>query len=176
MARLTLDSPIGRLRLSARAGTLTRLEWCDGADTARPGEPDSDRAVLEAAAAQLADYFAGRRRAFALPLAPAGSAFQRRVYQAMMAIPYGCTRSYGELAAALGSAARAVGAACGSNPLPILVPCHRVVASGGRLGGYSGRGGADTKRRLLALEQARAGLEQPLFAASDDSAGACAIS
>ena len=88
-----------------------------------------------------------------MPLAPAGSGFRQRVWQAMQAIPVGETRSYGALARALGSAPRAVGGACGANPIPILIPCHRVVAGGG-LGGYSGGAGLATKIALLKLEGA----------------------
>ena len=91
---------------------------------------------------------------FDLPLAPEGTAFQKRVYAAMQRIPFGGMRSYGELAAELGSAARAVGGACGSNPLPIVIPCHRVVAAGGGLGGFSGGAGASTKTWLLHHEGA----------------------
>ena len=90
---------------------------------------------------------------FDLPLAPAGTAFEGRVWAAMQAIPYGETRCYGDLAEATGSAPRAVGRACGKNPIPIVVPCHRVLAKTG-LGGYSGDGGLVTKQRLLALEGA----------------------
>jgi methylated-DNA-[protein]-cysteine S-methyltransferase len=109
---------------------------------------------LRLAAGQLADYFAGRAKRFELPLAPGGGAFERAVWTAMCRIPHGKTKTYGELAEAAGApgAARAVGTACGRNPIPIVIPCHRVTAAGGRLGGYSGLGGLETKRFLLALE------------------------
>ena len=110
--------------------------------------------MLAEAARQLTEYFAGERREFALPLAPSGTPFRRRVWQAMQAIPYGQTRSYGDLARALDSAPRAVGGACGANPIPLVIPCHRVVGAGGALGGFSGGAGCDTKRQLLALERA----------------------
>ncbi len=144
-------SPVGPLLLAARDGALVRLTWgtCAARDDAPP---------LRAAARQLEAYFAGDLTAFDLPLAPAGTGFQRQVYAAMAAIPYGATRSYGEIAAELGSVARAVGGACGSNPIPIVVPCHRVLASGGRLGGFSGGSAPetalDTKRWLLRHEGA----------------------
>jgi len=145
--RLSLDSPFGRLTLSEADGRVTALAW--GGAAARDSSP-----VLCEAGRQLAAYFAGELRAFDLPLAPAGAPGEQRVWQAMAAIPYGETRSYGELGRALGLAARVVGAACGRNPLPILLPCHRVVGSGGTLVGYSGGAGIETKRRLLQLERA----------------------
>jgi len=103
---------------------------------------------------QLAEYFSGVRREFDLPLDLEGTEFQRRVWKAVSGIPYGQTRTYAQIAGSIGSpkASRAVGAANGANPVAILVPCHRVVASGGGLGGYGG--GLDMKRRLLALETA----------------------
>jgi methylated-DNA-[protein]-cysteine S-methyltransferase len=106
------------------------------------------------AAAQLAEYFAGERREFELALAPVGTDFQLRVWSALREIPYGAVRNYGDLARALGQpgAARAVGQANGCNPLPIVIPCHRVIASDGTIGGYSG--GLAIKHRLLALEGA----------------------
>jgi methylated-DNA-[protein]-cysteine S-methyltransferase len=109
--------------------------------------------LLGEAARQLDAYFAGRLTRFDLALAPTGSPFEQLVWTAMRAIPYGETRCYGELAAAVGSAPRAVGRACGRNPIPIVIPCHRVLARTG-LGGYSGAGGLTTKRRLLMLEGA----------------------
>ena len=108
--------------------------------------------LLDAAEAQLREYFAGTRRTFDLPLAPRGTAFQQRVWAALRAIPYGETHTYGELAAAIGSpsASRAVGMANHHNPTPIVIPCHRVIGANGTLTGYAG--GLETKRRLLALE------------------------
>ena len=124
---------------------MARLAWGAGAE-------QGSSAVLERAAAQLREYFLGERRRFDLPLAPQGTAFQQRVWQALYAIPFGETRSYGELARELGSAARAVGGACGANPIPIIIPCHRVLAAKGRLGGFSGGDGLSSKRQLLAHE------------------------
>ena len=109
--------------------------------------------LLSEAARQLDAYFAGGRTDFDLPLAAAGTVFDRRVWAAMRAIPYGETRTYGDLAHLTDSGPRAVGRACGRNPIPIIVPCHRILARGG-LGGYSGAGGLATKTRLLALEGA----------------------
>ncbi|GAA2076579.1 methylated-DNA--[protein]-cysteine S-methyltransferase [Aeromicrobium halocynthiae] len=143
------DSPIGGLRLHAHAGLLTRVEF--GA------EPSGDRAedaVLDAAEQQLQEYFAGVRREFDLPLASDGTEFQRKVWSEVRRIPYGETASYGDIARRLGyepGISRAVGAANGANPLPVVVPCHRVVGSDGSLTGYAG--GPDRKRILLELER-----------------------
>jgi methylated-DNA-[protein]-cysteine S-methyltransferase len=148
MPQLNIDSPLGRLCLVEEDGRLTAIHW--RGDAARGQETP----LLIEARAQLAAYFAGRRTAFDLPLAPRGSPFELGVWRLMSAIPYGETRSYGELAAALAATARDVGQACGSNPLPIFIPCHRVLAAGGALGGYSGGKGTETKRQLLVLEGA----------------------
>lgn len=118
-------------------------------------------ALLRAARQQLTEYFQGRRRTFDLPLDLNGTPFQRRVWDQLRRIPYGVTRSYGEVARAIGKpgAARAVGQASGANPVPIIVPCHRVIATAGGLGGYGG--GLRLKRFLLALEQARLRTDLP---------------
>jgi methylated-DNA-[protein]-cysteine S-methyltransferase len=147
-ASLTLETEIGPLTVTEADGAIAALDW--GARAARP-QPTP---LLQEAARQLKAYLAGRLTAFDLPLAQAGSPFQRRVFAAMRAIPYGAVMSYGDLARTVDSAPRAIGGACGANPLPILVPCHRVVASGKRLGGYGGHGGLATKRYLLGLEGA----------------------
>ena len=159
-ARCTIESPVGPLTVSAEGGLVTAVDF--GAARAGPqgrarencGDPQPDADVLAEAARQLAEYFAGERREFALPLAPSGTPFRLRVWAAMQAIPYGQTRSYGDLARALDSAPRAIGGACGANPIPLVIPCHRVVGAGGALGGFSGGAGCDTKRQLLALERA----------------------
>jgi methylated-DNA-[protein]-cysteine S-methyltransferase len=122
-------------------------------DGRRPeGRRDAKR--CKEASAQLGEYFAGKRREFTLDLAPFGTDFQLRVWAALRAIPYGAVRNYGDIARAIGrpGAARAVGQANGGNPLPIVIPCHRVIASDGTIGGYSG--GLAIKHRLLALEGA----------------------
>lgn len=144
MARLTVDSPFGPLTLVSADGALATLDW--GAGPADGVDP-----VLDRAADQLTDWFAGRRRDFDLPLRPAGTVFQQRVWAALLAIPYGATVRYGDLARQLGTAARAVGGACGRNPLPIIIPCHRVLGGSGP-GGYSGFGGVQTKDWLLRHE------------------------
>ena len=146
--RCTIESPIGPLTITAKDGAVTAVDFGDG------GGPRPNSGVLAEAARQLTDYFAGDLREFALPLAPHGTPYRRRVWEAMQAIPYGQTRSYGDLARALDSAPRAIGGACGANPIPLVIPCHRVVGAGGALGGFSGGDGCDTKRQLLALERA----------------------
>ncbi|MEZ5667985.1 MAG: methylated-DNA--[protein]-cysteine S-methyltransferase [Alphaproteobacteria bacterium] len=148
-----LDSPVGRLRAEFAGGTLLRLGW-----TRQPTVAPAS-AAARALAAELAAYFAGELRRFAVPADPRGTPFQRALWDAMVAIPYGETRSYGAVAAELGASARAVGTACGDNPIPIVVPCHRILAADG-MGGYSGRGGLATKRALLRLEGARMPAEQ----------------
>lgn len=159
-----LATPIGPLQLfgtaeglltlalpgESRAGAEARLRRRLGRAAVTIVE---DLAAHEAALAQLADYFAGARRPFALPLAPRGTPFQRLVWDAVAAIPHGETRSYGAIARAIGrpAASRAVGAANGANPLPLLIPCHRVVGARGLPVGYGG--GLALKLRLLALER-----------------------
>jgi methylated-DNA-[protein]-cysteine S-methyltransferase len=147
MQRLSLESQFGRLTLSAEDGRIVALQWGGRAK----GKPPP---ALNEARRQLLEYFAGRRRRFDLPLELEGSPTELRVWELMAEIPYGETRSYGDLGRALALSPRVIGGACGRNPLPILVPCHRVIASDGRLGGYSGGEGAETKRRLLQLEHA----------------------
>ena len=146
-----MPSPLGPLQLVADSAALTAIAF--------PGQHDASLAdgaseVLDAAQAQLAEYFAGRRERFALPLDIRGTAFQQRVWQALTRIPFGQTRSYADIARDIGQhrAVRAVGAANGRNPLPIVVPCHRVIGSDGSLTGFAG--GVELKRRLLRLEGA----------------------
>jgi methylated-DNA-[protein]-cysteine S-methyltransferase len=160
-AHVIIDSPIGPLTLVAADGTLTGLYL----DAPRAGsaqrEPDAEvlgpaadpaSEPFSAAADQLEAYFAGTLTEFTLPLAPAGTPFQRRVWAGLRAIPYGETWSYGQLADKIGSpaAARAVGLANGRNPIAVMIPCHRVIGSDGSLTGYGG--GLDRKRYLLDLE------------------------
>lgn len=152
-----LPSPIGELLAVERDGALTDLHVLAGRHVpTRAADGRAERTPLLAlVAAQLAEYFAGERRAFDLPLAPVGTAFQQAAWRALLAIPYGQTRSYAEQARALGrpTATRAVGAANGRNPIAIVIPCHRVIAANGGLGGYSG--GLPVKQALLALEAAK---------------------
>lgn len=147
MARLALDSPLGRLTVFEQDGQLTAVVWGD--KSSGPATP-----LLHEAKRQLQAYFEKRRRDFDLPLAPEGTEDERRVWAAMAAIPYGETRSYGDIAKLTDVNPRLVGQACGRNPLPILLPCHRVTGAEGELVGYSGSGGIETKRKLLQLEGA----------------------
>src|SRR5215470_14207695 len=136
-----IDSPVGRLLLAGHGETLARLYFQAGPRPfAPPPEWRADAAPFARAAVQLAEYFAGTRRSFRLQLAPAGTPFQLAVWHALREIPYGETLAYGELARRLGHAngARAVGLANGSNPLPIIVPCHRVIGADGSLTGFGG--------------------------------------
>ena len=145
-ASLTLETEIGPLTITEWEGAIAALDW--GARAVRPRPTP----LLKEAARQIRAYLSGELTDFDLPVAVLGSEFQRRVFAAMREIPYGAVMSYGDLARTVDSAPRAIGGACGANPLPILVPCHRVVASGKRLGGYGGPGGLSTKRFLLGLE------------------------
>lgn len=151
----TVASPVGPLKLVASDKGLAAILWAhDRPGRVRLGDLVADGAhpVLRSAEAQLGAYFAGRRGRFDLALDMAGTDFQKTVWAALLAIPYGATRTYGALAAAIGSpkASRAVGAACGRNPVSIMVPCHRAVGSTGALTGFAG--GLETKRFLLDLE------------------------
>lgn len=145
MLSMTVDTPTGPVTLTEQDGAIVRCEWGTG------GADHS--ALLDQAAAQLAEYFAGTRQAFDLPLRVNASAFQQQVCAAISAIPFGHTRTYGDLARDLGVTAQAVGQGCGGNPLPILIPCHRVLGASG-LGGFSGLGGVETKVWLLRHEGA----------------------
>jgi methylated-DNA-[protein]-cysteine S-methyltransferase len=146
-----VDSPVGELLLCGDGAALTGVYF---SPFERPdGEPDDHDAVLSEARQQLKEYFAGEREEFDLPLAPIGTGFQRRVWAALQEIPYATTASYGEIARRLelgAHGARAVGLANGSNPIPIIVPCHRVIGADGSLTGYGG--GIDRKQTLLELE------------------------
>lgn len=144
----SLKTPVGLLTIGEEDGALASIQF-HGIDAALcPPTP-----LLQYAQEQLTAYFSGQRKTFALPLAPHGTPFQRAVWQALQKIPYGQTRSYGEIAALIGKphAYRAVGAANHCNPLPILIPCHRVVGANGTLTGYAG--GLTTKQFLLELEK-----------------------
>lgn len=143
------DSPLGRLALEAEGDALTGVRWAAASERSRQ---EGKSAVLLNAARQLERYFAGKLKRFDLAIDPAGTAFQKSVWKAMRSIPFGKTGTYGGLAMVLGSGPRAVGMACGANPMVIVTPCHRVLASGGAIGGYSGGQGLATKRKLLALE------------------------
>ena len=147
IAVLNVDLPTGRLGLCARDGYLVRIVFGGAEET---GETDR---VLDTAKRQLEEYFRGERRVFDIPLMPEGTPFQKRVWAALTEIPYGETRSYAEIAAAVGSPKgfRAVGMANHVNPIPIIIPCHRVVGKNGKLVGYAG--GTEMKAVLLDIEK-----------------------
>ena len=152
------DTPVGPLLLTSDGTSLTRLLFAAEPDPAWSTEPCD---LLDRAATQLREYFAGERTAFDLPLEPAGTPFQKATWLALREIPYGETINYGQLALRVGNAnaSRAVGLANGRNPISIVVPCHRVIGANGSLTGYGG--GLDRKRLLLDLERRVAGAEEP---------------
>lgn len=144
MPQLSMHTPVGEVTLTEEDGAIVAVDWGRGRDQAMTP-------LLARAREQLNEYFDGTRRAFHLPLRPSGSQFQHAVWNAMLRIPFGETRTYGELAKEVDGPARAVGGACGANPIPIIIPCHRVLAAN-HMGGYSGQGGVETKKALLKLE------------------------
>lgn len=156
---VTLESPIGRLEIVSNGSAVCGLtiEGAPGAPHGvlpHGGEPGRADRVLAQAARELGEYFDGERTLFEVPISLDGTAFQRTVWAALREVPHGFAESYGQLArrAGMPRAARAVGGAVGANPVPILVPCHRIVAQDGRLTGYSGGSGLATKVALLELE------------------------
>lgn len=154
MDSLILESPIGRLKICAENGRITRLCLLQEATEPAPALNNMQHsALLNEACRQLDEYFQGRRRAFELPIGGAGTAFQQRVWEQLRRIPYGETRSYADIAAAIGNprAVRAVGQANNKNPILILTPCHRVIYKSGDLAGFGC--GTEVKRYLLELER-----------------------
>ncbi|PCI33110.1 MAG: cysteine methyltransferase [Alphaproteobacteria bacterium] len=147
MTQLSFHSPIGDLTLSEADGKIVALDW----GWSPFSEPTP---FLARAKGQLDDYFDGLNPDFHLALDADGTDFQKKVWQAMTLIPYGKTMTYGEIADNIGSHARAVGTACGMNPIPVIIPCHRVMGKDGKLTGYSGGEGVETKKFLLELEKA----------------------
>jgi methylated-DNA-[protein]-cysteine S-methyltransferase len=146
----TLSTPLGDITAVADEAGLTQVILA-GDDGSVLAEATEGGPIVDAAATQLAEYFAGERMAFDVPLTPQGTEFQQTVWKALGDVPFGTTATYGEIARAIGqlTATRAVGAANGRNPIPIIIPCHRVIGASGELTGYSGGGGIETKRRLL---------------------------
>jgi len=153
-----MDSPIGRLRLIACGDELVGIWFQHGRDAAKNDDTliEGTSPVIDLTRAQLEEYFRGERRDFDLPLAPRGTEFQQRVWQRLRRIQYGTTTTYGALAGELGNpnASRAVGLANGSNPIPIVIPCHRVIGANGALTGFGG--GLPIKSALLELERKQA--------------------
>lgn len=146
MKRAGLDTPVGRFWVGVEEGAVIRAGW-------GPVEDRADDPVLRQALDELQAYFDGSRDGFTVPLRPGVTGLSARVLEAMLAIPFGETRTYGDLAKDLSAPAQAVGQACGANPIPVLIPCHRILSATG-LGGYSGDGGVETKVALLRLEGA----------------------
>ncbi|MFZ0693295.1 MAG: methylated-DNA--[protein]-cysteine S-methyltransferase [Alphaproteobacteria bacterium] len=147
---LAIESPLGIIVVAASDTVITALNFVG--HKRKPDAADAGTPLLREAADQLRAYFARRVREFDLPLAPDGTKFQKRVWRALSKIPYGETLSYGEVAKKLGTAPRPIGGACGSNRIAIVIPCHRVLAAQGALGGYSSWSGPAVKRFLLELE------------------------
>jgi methylated-DNA-[protein]-cysteine S-methyltransferase len=151
MAETTVATPLGMLLVRAEEDEITAIAWLAG-KSPRSLPRARGEGVLARARAWLDDYFAGRFRAVDFPIRAEGTHFQRKVWSAIAALPPGQTASYGDIARVTRSGARAVGGACGANPVCVAVPCHRVLAAGGGLGGYSGGRGVGTKRLLLQHE------------------------
>ena len=145
MASLSINTPVGHLSLIEDQDALVAVKWGAVANS-------DDSTLLLETKTQLNAYFDGRLTEFDLPLSPSGTAFQQQVWAEMRKIPYGKLRTYGDLAVAIGSSPRPVGGACGRNPIPIILPCHRVVGNDGEMAGYSGGRGVLTKQQLLRLE------------------------
>lgn len=143
---MSVETQFGVLSVFETEGAICRLRW--GAVEDEPSD------LLRAACLQLAEYDAGQRLEFALPLRVDAPPFQQAVCAQMSAIPFGETVTYGDIATALGKPAQAIGSACGGNPIPIIIPCHRVMGAGGKLTGFSGAGGVETKVALLRHERA----------------------
>lgn len=158
--QLKMDTPVGSVFLVANEKGLEGVHWTEqDVEMVSSSEADrKSRTILQMAAEQLTEYFKGQRKQFNLPLAPNGTDFQKKVWSVLSQIPYGKTFSYSEVALRIANAkaVRAVGSANGKNPLSIIVPCHRVIAADGSLGGYAG--GLDKKGKLLQLEKAEVAL------------------
>lgn len=150
-AIVRMDSPVGRLEIIARGDSIVGLTIERDGELPHDSMPEEKSAVLVTAIRQLGQYFAGKRREFSVPVSLAGTQFQQSVWNSLAAIPFGTVRSYGEVGMTTGraSAGRAVGGAVGANPVPIIIPCHRVLASDSRITGYSGGNGIPTKVWLL---------------------------
>ncbi len=148
---LTIDSPLGRIALRSEGAAVSRVEIAVQGALSTDGVADAPTPVLKRAAKELVEYFAGRRREFTVPVTLSGTPFQQAIWDQLAEIPFGAVRGYGELGRATGrpTAGRAVGGAVGANPVPLLIPCHRVLASDSRITGYSAGDGIPTKIWLL---------------------------
>ncbi|MDV7339877.1 methylated-DNA--[protein]-cysteine S-methyltransferase [Terasakiella sp. A23] len=146
----SIMSPVGTLSLFEDDGKIVVVEWGQA-------PKGIETPLLKEAKAQLSAYFSGKLQDFDLPLDPQGTEHQKKVWQVMAKIPFGKTITYGDIAKEINSAPRAIGGACGKNPIPIIIPCHRVVGSNGKLTGFSGGEGIETKIQLLRMEEAIAG-------------------
>lgn len=162
MPQISLHTPVDDITVFEDSGAIIAIEWGWVDD-------QSPTPLLERARAQLDAYFDGQLKTFDLPLAPAGTAYQQAVWRALCAIPYGKTCTYQDIVRSAGGSARSVGQANGRNPIPLIIPCHRVVASN-HIGGYSGGDGLPTKRWLLALESVAPSEEGSLFEAAAGAA------
>ncbi len=141
-----IDSPVGPLTIWEKDGAITRLDWKAVEEGTRSG-------ILDQALAELTAYFDGSETGFTVPLAPAGNPFQQKFLRLLSSIPFGHTRTYGEMAKELNVSSQAIGQACGANPIPVIIPCHRVLGADS-LGGFSGAGGVEAKIKLLKHEGA----------------------
>jgi methylated-DNA-[protein]-cysteine S-methyltransferase len=162
MPELTVNSPLGPLILIEANGAIIELDW-------RQAVKEEQTQLLKSAQAELAAYFAGELDDFSLPLNPNGTVFQKRVWQQMVETPYGAAVTYGDVAKNLSSSPRAVGGACGRNPIPIIIPCHRIIGANDKLTGYTGAGGTKTKSFLLDLESHQAELPLAHMAPNSES-------
>ena len=151
IARLTTASPLGRIVVEGDGTAITRLEIERAGTLSTDDQPDVPDDLTRRTVEQLGEYFAGSRRDIDVPVRLTGTPFQRAIWEGLRAIPFGATRSYGELARALDTMPQAIGQACARNPIPLLIPCHRVTGTDG-LGGFSGGDGLETKIALLKLE------------------------
>jgi len=162
-SEVTVETGQDEFCIAAEDGAIIALTWGRCQSPAAENADGPDAALLAEAGRQLKAYFAGDLKVFDLPLAPRGPDFNQQVWAEMLRIPFGEVRTYGDIAKAIGvEVAQPVGGACGANPIPVIIPCHRVVAAGGRTGGFSGGGGVDTKLKLLAHEGAK-GVQSDLF-------------
>lgn len=155
MPTLTTTTPTGDLRITSNGDAVSHVTWIDPRDQDISDHPD---ALCEQAVEEIRSYFANTLKIFTVPISLSGSPLQLAVWGEMLKLPFGSVATYGDLAHAIGSEPQAVGTACGQNPIPVIVPCHRIVGAGGRLVGFSGGQGIATKSYLLDHESGQARL------------------